>query len=270
MIKLIVSDMDGTLLDEQKKLPKEFSKMLTKLKEQEIQFVVGSGRSYPILRKDFSSYINDLYFICDNGSIILKQDKEEYSTTFSKKLVMEIIQACDSISGIMPVLCGKKSAYHVLCSDQQRGALRSYYNQERILEHLWEIEKIEDEILKFAIYDEKGGENNCYPILEKAFGNRCNVVVSGPHWVDIMKPGVSKGTAVAFLQQKLGISKEETMAFGDFYNDVEMLQQAKYSFVMENAEEKMKQYGNFIAPKNTENGVMKMIDQFVFGKRAEE
>ena len=90
------------------------------------------------------------------------------------------------------------------------------------------------------------------------------MVVSGPYWVDVMLKGVSKGTAVAFLQKKLGISREETMAFGDFYNDVEMLQQAEYSFVMENAEEKMKQYGNYTAPKNTDNGVMRMIQKFIF------
>lgn len=53
------------------------------------------------------------------------------------------------------------------------------------------------------------------------------------------------------------------MAFGDFYNDVEMLQSAHYSFVMENANDDMKQYGNYIAKKNTENGVIKAIEEYV-------
>ena len=51
------------------------------------------------------------------------------------------------------------------------------------------------------------------------------------------------------------------MSFGDFYNDVEMLQASHYSFVMENANEDMKQYGNFIARSNTENGVIKAIEE---------
>ena len=53
------------------------------------------------------------------------------------------------------------------------------------------------------------------------------------------------------------------MVFGDFYNDVEMLKKAHYSFVMENANEDMKQYGNFIAKKNTENGVIEAIEEYV-------
>ena len=54
------------------------------------------------------------------------------------------------------------------------------------------------------------------------------------------------------------------MVFGDFYNDIEMLQKAYYSFVMENANEDMKQYGNFIAKNNSENGVIQAINQYIF------
>ena len=53
------------------------------------------------------------------------------------------------------------------------------------------------------------------------------------------------------------------MVFGDFYNDIEMLQKAHYSFVMENANEDMKQYGNFIAKSNYENGVIDAIQNYV-------
>ncbi len=266
MIKLIITDMDGTLLDEKKRLPEEFPQILQRLKERGVQFAVGSGRSYPILRQDFADYLKDIYFICDNGSILIKEDQIQYSRTFSRELTMEVIKTCDSIEEIIPVLCGKKSAYHTPCPQKHEGALRSYYNQECVLEQLRDFASIQDEVLKFAIFDPRGGAEHCYPVLERVFGERCNVVVSGPYWVDIMLKGVSKGTAVAFLQEKLGITREETMAFGDFYNDVEMLQQAEYSFVMENAEEKMKQYGKFLAPRNTENGVMRMIQKFVLNR----
>ncbi len=264
MIKLIITDMDGTLLDDKKHLPAEFPQILRRLRDRGIQFAVGSGRSYPILRQDFAEYLGELYFICDNGSILLKDDQIQYSSPFSRELTLEISEVCRSIQGIVPVLCGKKSAYHTPCPQEYEGALRSYYNQEHILSDLREFASVEDEILKFAIFDPQGGANHSYPVLNQLFSDRCNVVVSGPYWVDVMLKGVSKGTAVAFLQKKLGISREETMAFGDFYNDVEMLQQAEYSFVMENAEEKMKQYGNYTAPKNTDNGVMRMIQKFIF------
>jgi len=88
-------------------------------------------------------------------------------------------------------------------------------------------------------------------------------VVSGKHWVDINNKGVNKGIALEEIQKSLNISYEETMAFGDFYNDISMLEKAYYSFVMENANEDMKQYGNFIAESNVNNGVLKAIEKYV-------
>lgn len=92
------------------------------------------------------------------------------------------------------------------------------------------------------------------------------VVVSGELWVDINNKGVNKGYALEQIQKDENISFEETMVFGDFYNDIEMLQKAYYSFVMENANEDMKQYGNFIAKSNRENGVIQAINQYIFKK----
>ncbi|SFU82563.1 haloacid dehalogenase-like hydrolase [Clostridium sp. DSM 8431] len=57
------------------------------------------------------------------------------------------------------------------------------------------------------------------------------------------------------------------MVFGDFYNDVEMLKKAYYSFVMENANEDMKQYGNFIAESNKNHGVLKAINKYVLDQK---
>ena len=76
----------------------------------------------------------------------------------------------------------------------------------------------------------------------------------------------NKGYALEQIQKDENISFEETMVFGDFYNDIEMLQKAYYSFVMENANEDMKQYGNFIAKRNRENGVIQAINQYIFKK----
>ena len=71
------------------------------------------------------------------------------------------------------------------------------------------------------------------------------------------------GAALAHLQKELGISPDETMAFGDYYNDAGFLARASYSFVMENADEEMRKYGNFTAPPNTQYGVIRTIRRYV-------
>ena len=88
------------------------------------------------------------------------------------------------------------------------------------------------------------------------------MAVSGDHWMDIMNQGVNKGSALQKLQKKLGITPEETMAFGDYYNDVEMLQQAAYSFVMENANPDLRPFGRYLAKSNREYGVAQAIRQY--------
>ena len=70
MIKLIACDMDGTLLDSQKRLPMDFSEVLAALKEKGVLFAVASGRQYAALRRDFEPYIEDVLFICENGALL--------------------------------------------------------------------------------------------------------------------------------------------------------------------------------------------------------
>lgn len=85
------------------------------------------------------------------------------------------------------------------------------------------------------------------------------VILSGEHWVDVMKPGVNKGCAMRGIQQKLGISPEECMAFGDYLNDCELLQAVGESYAMENAHPALKKLARYIAPGNDDNGVMRVV-----------
>ena len=86
--------------------------------------------------------------------------------------------------------------------------------------------------------------------------------MSGNAWVDMMKAGVNKGSAVRHLQQQYGISYGETMVFGDYLNDWEMMQAAYYSFAMANAHPALKTVSHFQAKSNDENGVLEAIGQY--------
>ena len=61
--------------------------------------------------------------------------------------------------------------------------------------------------------------------------------------------------------------RDRTLAFGDYYNDIELLRHAKYSFVMENANKDMRQYGRYIAKSNNENGVLEAVKEYVLKQR---
>ena len=122
---------------------------------------------------------------------------------------------------------------------------------------------IDDDIFKITLCDLSGASNNSNKVLNPLFGDEFMVVVAGEIWLDIMNKNVNKGAALEKIQNDENISYEETMVFGDFYNDIEMLGKAKFSFVMENANEDMKQYGNYIAKSNRDYGVIKAIEEYV-------
>ena len=79
-----------------------------------------------------------------------------------------------------------------------------------------------------------------------------------------MNKGITKGEALRTLQNRLGVRYEDTMAFGDFLNDKELLENAYYSFAMENSHEEIKKTANFTTGSNNDNSVMKEIEKYCF------
>lgn len=260
MIKLIATDMDGTLLDSNGKLPDNFLNIIEKLSNKGIKFVVASGRPYTNLKKVFKPVYKELDYICDNGAFVVEKSTVSDINIINKELVRDIIKTTSNKSNIAILLCGTKSMYHLPCSDELMEEINKYYVDKMELEDLLSVE---DDIFKISICDLSGAKENSYPEFDDKYGDGLSVVVSGKVWIDITNKDVNKGNALEKIQKALNISYEETMVFGDFYNDVEMLQKAYYSFVMENANEDMKQYGNFVAKSNHENGVVHAIENYV-------
>ena len=95
--------------------------------------------------------------------------------------------------------------------------------------------------------------------MNEHFGDSHQVVVSAKIWLDVMNAEASKGAAIKHLQQTLGFSHEQTMSFGDYLNDLEMLKESYHSYAMENAHDTIKQTARFRAPSNRENGVLEVI-----------
>ena len=85
------------------------------------------------------------------------------------------------------------------------------------------------------------------------------VVVSGEHWVDVMNRTADKGAALRRLQRELGITPAQTMVFGDYLNDLQMLDAAEWSFAMENAHPDVIARARHLAPSNNDNGVLRTI-----------
>ena len=261
MIKLIATDMDGTLLTSKKEFPPDFDEILCRLKEKGIHFVAASGRSFSTLKLNFEGKLDKLDFICDNGAYVVVDGKLAGKSIIDSQKLNSLVKKCLELDSVTPVLCGMNGIYFQKTDDFFFNEVRKYYLHYVCVD---DITAVDDEIVKVAVCDSKGPRNNSLPILTELFSKELYVAETGPYWVDVMNIGINKGAALEKIQNKLGISREETMAFGDYFNDAEMLLAAEYGFIMENAHSEMEKYGKYRAASNDEYGVTKAIREYVF------
>ena len=118
----------------------------------------------------------------------------------------------------------------------------------------------EDDIVKIAVFFENKEAEKFYEKF-KAVPKSLNAVLSGISWIDIACKNVNKGVAIKAIQDTFSISQEESMAFGDYLNDYEMLASCAQSYAMLNAHDKVKEVANYITKSNDEDGVMCVLRQ---------
>lgn len=259
MIKLIATDMDGTLLNEKEELNPEFFEIFKKLKEKDILFAVASGRQKDILKEQFDSVKDEMVFIFENGSCATYKENVIYKSEISKILVSEVIDLARERNFDL-LLCTEDVAYIEGHNTELMNTAKNFYKN---VEFIDDLKKVTAPVVKLSICDFAGAMNNSYKIFNEKFGDRLKLSVSMGFWLHMISPGVNKGFGVKSIQEKFGISPDETMVFGDNYNDIEMLQSAKYSFAMDNALDDVKAYANFIAPHHAKNGVLETIKRYV-------
>ena len=255
-IRLVVCDMDGTLLDAAKQIPDAVWPLIERMGERGIVFAPASGRQYATLAGQFARLGDDLVVIAENGSYVMQGGVEVSSSPIPAAAVHEIARAVRAHAGagydVGAVVCGKRSAYVERTDEAFLTRCRPYY---AALEVVDDVTEVEDDFLKVAVYDFGDAQHDTAPALAR-FDGELKVVVSDRHWIDIMGAGVDKGVAVRALQAALGVTPEQTVVFGDYLNDLEMMDAASLSFAMANAHPDVAARANFTAPSNVEAGVV--------------
>lgn len=255
MIKLIASDMDGTLLNDRKELNFEIFDIINDLNKKGIIFAAASGRQLCSLNRFFEPVSDNIIFIAENGTFVSYKGEELYSSTMKKTLVTDILNKCDSIDPEMIILCGKYCAYTDSKDIFKMMSADSFKYNIKMVDSLFDVN---DEILKISLAD-KNDVNNCIRKVNSLFNDRVDVTLSGYNCVDIMNKGENKGKAIKNIQKKLEVEFNETVVFGDNYNDIEMFEEAYYSFAMEAAVEGVRKRARFIAGDNNNDAVIKKI-----------
>lgn len=271
--KLIVTDMDGTVLGGNHEIPKENIRALKEAEEKGIKVVFATGRFHDSAKNHVIFLDNVMPLVSSNGAIIKHPITNEvlYSNSIDTNISLEIMDILDDLD----------LSYQVYTENE---ILQKYRTEEEKAMMIDFIQKtfsdkteikfkkdLKEEIkksdtLKFNVMDFERPH-----LMEEARGRvekieNLEVTSSWKGNVEIMNSGSNKGNAVKFLCEMLKIDKEEIIAFGDNYNDLSMLTYVGTGVAMGNAEDDVKKIATHVTDFNTENGVAKALDNLVLQK----
>lgn len=240
MIKLIASDLDGTLLQNgAQSLPEGVIPFIEKItKEHGILFVAASGRQYPNLVRLFGSASKHMAFICENGSLVFYRDKLIAGHPMDTEAALTISHDILSLPGCELQISGEKTCY--LIPKSERFVDRMVNHVKNDIKLLATPEDHPEPYYKISVFEESGIAEGHGPELLTRHKDKAQCTISGKAWLDCVAPGVNKGRALQELIEQLGITPDECAAFGDNFNDLEMLDSVKYGYVMDNAVNEIK------------------------------
>lgn len=235
MVKLIASDIDGTLLQgEETEISAKTFDNIRRLAAKNIAFCAASGRQYTSLRRLFAPVADDIYYICENGAMVYTRGEKHIicKTPMPRPLALKLIDEICKNPECEVLISGDDMSYLIPKTDEIVYLMSNFTgNNVTVVKN---ADEVACDIVKISAYV----KNQSPAALEAAMGE-CwrkagfNVAVAGEDWLDFTL--ADKGTGLDGLCKALKIGKENVMAFGDNYNDIPLLTAAGMPYIMQNA-----------------------------------
>lgn len=282
MYKMIILDLDGTLLNDYKEISKENINLIKRAYEEKgIRSVIATGRPLRYVNEICNLYGNCFanYIIACNGAVIKNSDTNNY--------IHKVSFSNDEILNLRNIFLQENADYMMLYSDEQViieakdniSLENSGINLDQKQTKVENIEKVitnSPDLMGFLCLI-SGNTSTLEKIIEKIHMLEtiepsvichylCKTVAGTfeSKYIDIMKKGCSKKKAIQILADRLGIKQEEIIVMGDGGNDISMFECAGLKIAMENAEPFLKEKADFVTASNNDSGVAKAIQKFIF------
>ncbi len=262
--KAVAVDMDGTFLDDRKQYNHEqFDKILTEFEKRGVHFIVASGRPYARLKQDFSEFADRMDFVTLNGSRLIIEGKDAGGYPLNRQDVLDLIHEVHDKYGKMATMVFEEGIAYLNTEipKEERDFLAYFAGKSDVVDAWRDLPEGDIYQITFKMDSSKAKE------IEDAFNkthvNQISAFASANTAIDVNVKGISKGTGLKRLLEKLGMTGKDLIAFGDGGNDIDMLDFAEYSYAMANGMQEVKDHAKFVAPANTENGVFKVLQEYL-------
>ncbi|MDE7325168.1 MAG: HAD family hydrolase [Lachnospiraceae bacterium] len=261
--RLICTDLDGTLLTDDKKVKESDREALRWAARQGIQIALVTSRMPAVTEPIAKALGIPLMIACNGGSCIMEGGTYLHAQYLSVETLKEIYESIKPLK--IPLSIYRDRQWFVTEKD------RFVTEEEKIVQYSAELISVEELIPKWKKEGKGpnkllvGAETTLVEKIYQLLQNRQDVEIArtSPNHLDIFPKGINKGTALCIICEKKGIRKEETIAFGDQEPDIPMLEEASLSIAMGNAIDKLKEKADFITKTNNESGVAYALTRYL-------
>ena len=269
-VKMIATDMDGTLLDGQGQLDlPRLATILEELDKRGIRFVVATGNEIQRMCLLLGDLVERMTLVVANGARIFEGNQLSMSSFWEPGLIRDALSYFAGRERELQLVVTSEKGGFVLEGTEfpliekvmTREMAQLFYKRMNFVPSLQDYPF--DKVLKMSMMVEEAAAVEHARLINQHFAGRLSAVASGYGAIDILQDGMHKAWGLQQLMAKWQIQSSEIMAFGDSENDLEMLELAGYSFAMENGEEKVKRMAKYIAPSNDEAGVLQVLEQYL-------
>ena len=269
-IKVIATDMDGTLLDPkgQLDLPR-LEKILDKLDQCDIRFVIATGNEVHRMRQLLGHLAERVVLVVANGARIFENNELIQAQTWDDAMVDKALghfkgRECQDqfvVTAMNGGFVKKGTVFTELDKFMTPEMIEKLYQRMNFVNEF--DSNLFGGVLKMSMVV---GEERLESVLQEIndlFDGHVRAVSSGYGCIDILQDGIHKAWGLVELLKRWNLKPEQIMAFGDSENDIEMLELAGISYAMENAEEAVKRVATKVAPANSQAGVYKVLENWL-------
>lgn len=269
-IKLIATDMDGTLLDPkgQVDLPR-LEKILDQLEERGIRFVIATGNEIHRVKQLLGHLTERVVLIVANGARIFEGNQLLQAQTWDDDMVDRALEffkgrECQDqfvVTSMNGGFVKEGTVFTQLENFMTPEMIELFYQRMNFVEEL--ESHLFGGVLKMSLVVGEERSDSVLEEINQLFNGHVQAVSSGYGCIDILQAGIHKAWGLQELLKRWDIKAEEIMAFGDSENDVEMLQLAGIAYAMENADDKAKAVATDFAPSNSQAGVYQVLEDWL-------
>ncbi|MFT3877834.1 MAG: Cof-type HAD-IIB family hydrolase [Propioniciclava sp.] len=259
-ISLVAVDMDGTFLRPDMTYDRErFLRLRQRMRKAGVRFVVASGNQYWQLRSFFEP-ADEVAYVAENGHFLYDiGDEAPFHAPAPRRGAGRLMVSALEERGLTYLVSTPDGGLvPSRFSEQDLAWARRFFPRMRVVDDVLEFA---DDIVKATLQLEnpRAFVSEFQALLEGEF----TAVVAGPEDADLNAPGYNKAFGLECLSHRWGVDLAEAVAFGDSYNDLEMLQAVGLSVAMANAPQDIRDIADRVAPSNSEDGVLGILEELL-------